>query len=70
MPALSPEPWTISSVRVAKLPHAVVLARIFLMLYKSPCVCDSPEKCSLTFGGAQVSWGRERGQVSEGPCML
>lgn len=34
----SPEPWIISSVRVAKLHHAVLLAQFFLMLYKSPCV--------------------------------
>lgn len=56
----STEPWIICSVKVAKLRCLVLLAQIFLMLYKSPCVCGSLELCLLVFGGDQASLGKGR----------
>lgn len=64
----SREPWIISSVRVAKLHHTVLLAQIFFMLFKSLCVCGSLEICLFIFGGERCPQGG--GQVSERPPIL
>lgn len=47
--------------RVAKL-HRVVLAQVLLMLYRSPCTCNSLETCLLIFGDDQLSSGKRSGR--------
>lgn len=44
--------------RVAKLHRVVLVAQVLLMLYKSPCTCNSLETRLLIFGYDQLSSGK------------